>query len=161
MNDCNNENNEKNKVSNIDDSNWLELEWNYFELLSNQRMQIMNYFITISVVLIGAFFTLIKSGTSEVWMKYICLIGLLFISLTFFLIDRRTRTMLHSCEDCIKNMENRYLQIEDNNHRYVFHHIDSKTKKYHLTYSKIFLFQYFFIALMSIVGMIFVHLDKI
>ena len=37
----------------IDDKALLEYYWNYFELHSNQRMQMINFYITVEVVMIG------------------------------------------------------------------------------------------------------------
>lgn len=43
----------------IDKKTVLEFYWKYFELHSNQRMQMINFYITVEVVIFGALFTLI------------------------------------------------------------------------------------------------------
>lgn len=147
-----------NKDSQLNDSNWLDLYWNYFELLSNQRMQMMNFYITIEVVLIGAWFAIINTGNCETWIKYACLFGIMLIAILFFALDRRTRYMIHCCEESIKKMEQLYFE-GNNRSKFLFHSIDSK--KSFFTYSKIFGFMHIIVLIIGIIGIIFISKNVI
>lgn len=53
----------------ITDKEWLELSWNYFSLLSGQRMRMIDFYIVVEVALIGALFTMMGSDTRILWAE--------------------------------------------------------------------------------------------
>lgn len=92
----------------IDDKAMLEYYWKYFELYSNQRMQMVNFYITVEVVLIGALFKLITLENRICMAEYFVSLAISFISLTFYGLDLRTKNLIHWCEECIETLEKRY-----------------------------------------------------
>ena len=44
----------------MDDKDWLDFYWKYFELHSSQRMQMINFYITVTIVLYGGLFALMQ-----------------------------------------------------------------------------------------------------
>lgn len=146
----------------IDDKALLDFYWNYFELHSNQRMQMINFYITIEVVLFGGFFTLLNLQNRIFWAEYINAFAISFISVIFMGLDYRTKKMIQWCEDCIKNLENKY----ENKFGQEFMLInkseiptDSQTVR--LTYSRWFYLQFCVIGLCGIVCLMMLLLGRI
>lgn len=137
--------------NNITDKDWLELSWNYFSLLSGQRMNMINFYIIIEVALIGALFTLIGMETRIRWMECAVSIAIFIFSVGFYLLDYRTKTMIHKCEDIISDIEQKYCPLEPVI-RLPFHHIERETEKNltRLTYSVVFRALFFIIGCFGI-----------
>ncbi len=95
----------------ITDSVLLSQYWAYFQLQSSQRMQMINFYITIEIVLIGACFTVASLDSISHWMACVVPLFISFTSLAFYGLDRRTRKLLHWCNECILNIENKYKSI--------------------------------------------------
>lgn len=89
----------------MDDKDVLEYYWKYFEMHSRQRMQMINFYITVEVALIGGFFVLLTRKTRIAWAEYCVLFAIAFMSVIFWLIDLRTRDLIHLCEKCIEEFE--------------------------------------------------------
>lgn len=123
----------------ITDKDWLELNWNYFSLLSGQRMGMINFFIVIEVALIGALFSMIGKDTRIMWAECTICIAIMVISLAFYLLDYRTKTMIHCCEDLIKDMEEKYSP-DHQDINLPFHKIERVTERLciRITYSSVF-----------------------
>ena len=68
----------------IDDKALLEYYWNYFELHSNQRMQMINFYITVEVVMIGGLFTLINFDERIRFAELFLSLAISFVSLIFW-----------------------------------------------------------------------------
>lgn len=83
----------------------LDYYWKYFDLHSRQRMQMINFYITVEVALIGGFFVLLSQENRIAWAEYSVLFAIGFLSIVFWLIDRRTRDLIHVCERCIEKFE--------------------------------------------------------
>lgn len=140
------------KDDSITNKDWLDLSWNYFSLLSGQRMGMVDFYIVIEVALIGALFVLITLEERMMWAECTVAVAITFISVTFFILDCRTKAMIHCCENVIMTFEKKYYP---NKKEIVlpFHYIDNKTDKMRvrMTYSRIFLIQYFVIGLFGMV----------
>ena len=57
--------------TNISESQWYTACWNYFSLLSDQRMKMLQYFISLEVFLAGAFITLISLESRILWAEIV------------------------------------------------------------------------------------------
>lgn len=122
------------------DKEWYQIYWNYFLLMSTQRMQMVHFYITIEVVLIGGFFALLQLEQRQPWVEYAATIAIAFISITFFGLDRRSKIMIHYCEDLMKKMEENYPNYKG---MHPIHYInDAANGEFQMTYSKWFLVQY-------------------
>lgn len=97
----------------MDKKDILEYYWKYFELHSRQRMQMISFYITVEVALIGGFFVLLTQKNRIAWAEYCVLFAIGFISIVFWMIDLRTRELIHLCEGCIEEFEEK--QMFDNN----------------------------------------------
>lgn len=128
---------------------WLDLSWKHFELLSSQRMQMINFYITIEVVLVGALFTLMNQSKRLLWAECIVAIAITLISLFFFGMDWRTRSMIHWSEESIKYYE-RMGDVSNHDQAYLMHYIESKSKKVKVTYSKLLWIQFGCIGILGI-----------
>lgn len=134
----------------------LDLYWNHFELHSNQRMQMINFYITIEVVLIGAFFTLKMQKIQIEWAMIIVSLAIPFISLIFFLLDYRTKNIVKKAENCIKKIEASFWDDKMLNSMGLFTLVDSETSKrwFRNTYSRVYWLQF---AVVSIVGLLLLY----
>lgn len=137
----------------IDQSKMLELYWNYFEVHANQRMQMINFYITIEIVLIGAFFTLRLQKEEILWAECLVAVAIPVISLIFFLLDLRTRLLIKEAENCIKQIEAAFWKKQNKINMELLNNIDEKTSKCWIrnTYSRVFWMQFFIV---SVVGLI-------
>ena len=78
---------------------WYSACWDYFSLLSEQRMKMLEYFITIELFLAGSLITLICLKERLQWAE-IAVSGLiLLMAIVFGFLDKRTRNMIHECEE--------------------------------------------------------------
>lgn len=95
----------KESQSIMNEAQWYLASWNYFSLLSGQRMQMLQFYISLEVFLCGAFVTLISLETRLVWAEAISSFLILLISIVFSGLDYRTKTMLHECENAMIAIE--------------------------------------------------------
>lgn len=146
----------------INDKDWFDVYWNYFSLLSGQRMQMINFYITVEIVLIGALFALLNFDNRIEWAEYVVCLTISFISLIFFLLDYRTKMMIHWCEELMKDMEHKYKKTVAHN-LLPFHYVEKMSSKHKLclSYSKIFLTQFCVIGLFGLLILVLLILRKI
>lgn len=139
--------NSKNEEKVITDKEWLELSWNYFSLLSGQRMGMIDFYIVIEVALIGALFTMMGSDTRILWAECTVCAAIALSSLAFFLLDYRTKTMIHCCEKIMSDIEEKCAP-DKHKIKLPFHYIERKTEKakIRITYSVIFRFLFLLIG---------------
>lgn len=136
----------------ITDKEWLELSWNYFSLLSGQRMGMIDFYIVVEVALIGALFTMMGSATRILWAECTVCAAIALISLAFYLLDYRNKIMIHCCEKIMSDMEKKY-SLDKHDINLPFHYIERKTEKakIHITYSVIFRFLFLLIGVFGLV----------
>lgn len=68
----------------MNDKELLDYYWKYFEMYSKQRMQIINFFISIEIVLIGGFFYLISLKQRMTWADVITCIAIIVMDGVFW-----------------------------------------------------------------------------
>lgn len=132
----------------------LAYYWNYFQLQSNQRLQMVNFFISIEVALIGAFCVLIVRETSILWAKCIITSMITFFALTFYGLEYRTRQLLDMCRNRIEKLEENHISLGREYHLISQGRILTKTKNTKITYSTIFALQYCVIGCFGIISLI-------
>lgn len=137
--------NEKNNIDHtITDEVLYQSYWNYFNLQSQQRLQMINFYVTIEVVLIGAFFTTINIFKDMRWISYVVCTAILLTSFIFWRLDVRTRYLIRWCNECILNMEKCYGNIYPDDFQLLHHSLKSNSRlKLKDTYTKCFLCYYF------------------
>lgn len=143
------------KDDSISNKDWLDLSWNYFSLLSGQRMGMVDFYIVIEVALIGALFALLTLEIRIMWAECTVAAATSLFSVTFFILDCRTKAMIHCCEEIIKDIEKKYYP-DEKKIKLPFHYVDYKTGKMRvrMTYSRIFLVLYFMIGLFGAVCLV-------
>lgn len=102
-----------NSASDSKVKDYLDFLWNYFELHSNQRMQLMNFYIIIESLFVTGLIALISSDHPNMIAEISICVAMIFFSVVFFLLDRRTKNMIKLCEDSIKKIERRYYSFGD------------------------------------------------
>ena len=143
-----NSSNNLEKDESINASKLLEVTYQYFEQHLNQRLQMLNYFITIEIVLFGAFFASLE--LTNVGARYVASIAIIFMAILFRGLDYRTRDIIHGCEKVLMEIEDKYEDKYSNDNK-VIHYLDNMTeRKRAFTYSTWFDFQFMVIGLSGI-----------
>ncbi len=139
----------------MSDKDYMEILWKYFELHSNQRMQLMNFYIVLESLLIAGLISLLSADKDlMIWECGVC-IAIVFFTLIFYGLDKRTKQMIKLCEDCIKILEKRNKGQQGNINEWVG--VFSKEEQTSLnkreiwTYSCLFQKLYFFFIFIAIV----------
>lgn len=89
----------------------LVLYWSYYEFHADQRLRILNYFITIEIVLFGAFFTTLQIFAQNQkinWPCYIVAGAISMIAFISLLLDVRTTNLIHLCRVALRTFEQKY-----------------------------------------------------
>lgn len=84
---------------------WYTACWNYFSLLSGQRMQMLEFFISLEIFLVGAFITLISLAARLRWAEITVSVLIVLMAIVFRCFDQRTKTMIHECENSMIAIE--------------------------------------------------------
>ncbi|MBQ6160574.1 MAG: hypothetical protein IJK24_06495 [Oscillospiraceae bacterium] len=100
-----NNTNDNEKRALMTEAQWYSGSWNYFSLLSGQRMQMLQYFISLEVFLCGSFITLVSLDTRLLWAEITASSLITLMAVIFRGLDHRTKTMLHECEKAMCKIE--------------------------------------------------------
>lgn len=92
----------------LSDKEMLDYYVKIYEMLSDQRMQTVNFYITIVIGLFGGLFVLLKLSHPIQWAECAVSAMITLISITFYGLDMRTRMLLRNCRRCIKVIESRF-----------------------------------------------------
>lgn len=91
----------------------LDYIWNYFQLHANQRMSVFNFYISFSS-LITIPLMLTFGNERNFHLLGIILGFLLFLlSLVFWRLDRRTKILIETSENALKQLENKFYSEND------------------------------------------------
>ena len=133
---------------------FADILWKYFELHSNQRIQMMNfYLVAISLFFTGLITLMSSEKDMEVYEIGICT-AIIFVTWIFYNLDKRTKLMIKRCEDAIKSLE--ADKMKDFGSEIMIFTIDAKKKEIEkeLSYSDLFLLLYVFIVVLAVLGLI-------
>lgn len=129
------------KIDNsMTDKEWFHVYWSYFDLMSRQRINMLNFYVTIEVVLFGGIFALFQLQNRMKWAEYLVAIAIVFMSVFFYGIDYRTKTMIHRCEELMTHMEDKYKSFQFGADP--IHYINNSSRGLQMTYSKWFIIQF-------------------
>ena len=95
--------------------------------------------------------------------EYITSSAITFISIIFWGIDYRTKSLIHCCEDCIKKLEEEYLG-KLGEELLIIRQSEIKTnrmKMRYFTYSNLLGFQFAVIGIIGIICLVLLRLGKI
>ena len=87
----------------------MKYAWDWWEFHGRQRMNMFNYFLVVTGILVNGCLTALKDATiRDGALTDICLLGV-FQSISFFMIDVRNRKMLYYANDLLRCLESKYL----------------------------------------------------
>ena len=92
----------------MSDKELLDYYWKYFEMHSKQRMQIINFYISIEIVLIGGFFYLLSLKHRMMWAEVLTCIAIIMMDIVFWGLESRTKELIHYSEECLKSIEEKF-----------------------------------------------------
>lgn len=139
----------------MDEKDFMDTLWKYFELHANQRMQMMNFYIVIiSLFFTGLIALFCADGDMRICESVLC-IAIIFFSWIFMMFDQRTRSMIKKCEAAIKSVEKKYTgQYGADIMIFTQEELQTQISK-EMTYTKILKLEFSFIiiaALLLLVG---------
>ncbi len=137
----------------MEEKDFIDILWKYFELHSNQRMQMINFSLVVHSLLITVLIGLFTSNSAVDLTQYkilVC-ISLIVFSFIFYMLDRRTKEMIKNCEESLKAVEQKYASEVDENFL-IFTMEEGKTKNsWTLSYTKSLSLGYLFFVIFAIV----------
>ena len=149
--------NDPQEKTNMTKSQWYTACWNYFSLLSGQRMQMLQFFISLDVFLAGAFITLISLDTRVHWAEIVISALIFIMALVFMGLDHRTKEMIHECEASMEEIE----KSDSSNSRFNPITCVNKNRNTYFTYSKLIRFLQGAFAIAGVAGAILVYIKII
>lgn len=146
----------------LKESDFLKILWDYFVVHANQRIQILNFYIVLETFFITGLLTLFQLDGNLTAFRLILSVSIIFFSIIFFALDKRTKEMIKFSEEAIKTLEQKYV-LKYGSEIMIFSKEQEKTlferrwswfaKKF-LSYSKLFKMIYLFFTIIGIFGMI-------
>lgn len=117
--------------------------WKYFELHANQRMQLMNFYIVIESLFLTGLVTMLNSKEDLLIFELGVCIAMIFFSWIFSQFDLRTRNMIHCCEDAIKHVEEKYVNDKGYDKEIMIFSVEEKIRK-DSTYTRLMKLEFMF-----------------
>lgn len=131
---------------------WLDLYWKYFRFHSEQRIKMLQFYLSLIVVLFGALFTLHSLESRIVTAEVVVSIGIGVISLVFAFLDHRTSILIKDAENAIKKMEDSiFWNREDLPLKLFTYSEDNDRGRIYFSYSKCIRFSEFAISVLGFV----------
>lgn len=82
----------------------------YFSLHASQRIQMLNFYIVLETFLMTAWLTLFQVIDGLNVIRIILGISAIFISIVFYILDARTKSMIKLSEQLIEKVEQKYAE---------------------------------------------------
>lgn len=136
------------------EKDFIEILWKYFERHSQQRMEMLNFYLVAESLFVAGYIEL--CNTEYDFKIYRAGIGVAIIvfSITFFLFDQRTKEMIHKCEEGFLSIENKYSREIELNEILIFSREKEMTNARntfkHWTYTSIMTIMYLFFSCIGI-----------
>lgn len=112
----------------------------------------ISFYITIEVALIGGFFVLLNQLDRTIWAEYCVLFAIGLMSVVFWMIDMRTRDLIHGCEGCIERFEEiNMAEYDDELKLMTESRKQLERKKLRITYSSCFHIQFWGMIMFALV----------
>ncbi len=92
----------------------LNYAWNVWEFHGRQRMNMFNYFLVITGILVNGYINAIKESGLHRIVLAICLLGVVQC-VVFLMIDWRNRTMLYFADSLLKESEKELFKSPSSN----------------------------------------------
>lgn len=136
--------------------------WNYFELHAEHRIKAFNFFSVYSVLIIGAFSTLISRGGVQ-FGYFLLPASMIFFSFIFWKFEERTRMLVKNAESALIYLDKAFLkEAASNSPLNLFQNDDKNTRdlvkwplsKGYFSYSRVFRWVYLFMGIVGILGVL-------
>lgn len=88
----------------------LDHAWAWFTIHATQRLQAVNYFLIAAAFLFAAFVAAAKEPGLQFLAGFIALLGVI-VSLLFYKIERRIRSLIHASEAALKPLQRRLADL--------------------------------------------------
>ena len=135
--------------------------WKYFEIHSNQRMQMMHFYILLESLFITGLVALFSAKKDMKFVETGICVTMIFFSFVFWGFDRRTREMIHNCEDAIKSIESKYSN-QSNYKMMIFTEEEVLTRmRKTWSYTKLMKAEYTFFCVLAIIMMLYIWYQTI
>lgn len=115
---------------------WIDLYWKHFELHSKQRMQMLQFYISIIVILFGGLFTLYSLEQRVILFEIVVCSMISLISLVFSFLDYRTSILIKDAEDSLKKIECLLISENENNIALFLQSSKNDETRNYISYSK-------------------------
>ena len=89
-----------------------EHAWKYFELHSQQRMTVFNFYITIISLLIAGSGICLQQGGDLIYLTSVIGVFIIFITFIFHKLDSRVSFLIKNAETALKNIEKNFENDE-------------------------------------------------
>ncbi len=138
----------------MEEKDFMDTLWKYFELHANQRMQMMNFYIVIVSLFLTALVAMFCSDKDvKIYESVVC-VSIIFFSWIFMMYDKRTRNMIKNCEDAIKVIEKKYMEkLDPDIMIFTQEALWAKVNK-EMTYTKIMYLEFAFVIVIAFIGLI-------
>lgn len=146
-----------NDNSNLNEKDFLETAWNYFSLHSNQRIQLLNFYIVIESLFVTGMFAIVQMENSNLLINICVCLAVILFSFVFWSLDVRTKKLIKHSENAFKFIEEKYKgTIEEKLLLFTTEFKNTSEKSFlNFTYSKMFNVTYLFFTAIGIGGLIF------
>lgn len=140
-----NENEQIESTKIIEPNELLNAYMSYYQLHAEQRMKILEFFITIESMLFGAAISTAERIPSVGIFAYI---AVMIVSLICYLLDKRTTNLMHVSRVALRKLETSYMSVYPVK-MHLFNQVKSREDK--INYSRIIRLMYALVALIALV----------
>lgn len=138
----------------VDVNTLFEMYWTYYSLHSEQRMKILELFITLEIVLYGGFAVMLEKNS---FFAVLAAGATVLVAFLCYILDKRTTDLLHHCRVSIRALEEHCMDGYEEKMR-LFSNV--KTKEGKINFSKIIRLVYVLVSIIGCGLLIFVYKCK-
>lgn len=129
----------------IEANDLMELYWNFYGFHAEQRMKILEFFISLETALFGATFVAMEKMPSFTPFANVAIV---IVSIVCYLLEKRTTDLMHTCRVAIRKLEEDELGTYDEKMK-LFNQVKNTEKTNN--YSKVIRSMYFIVAIIGVV----------
>lgn len=140
----------------MEDRDFYNSLWKYFEIHSAQRIKMMNFYIIIESLFITGLITLFNCKKDMKVVELGICGAIIFFSFIFWGFDKRTKEMIHNCENAIKVIEREYSN-QYNPDIMIFHEEETLSRmRKTWSYTKLMIMEYAFFCIFALLMSIYI-----
>lgn len=135
----------------MDERDFYSALWKYFEIHSAQRIKMMNFYLIIESLFITGLITLFNCEKEMKIVELGICGAIIFFSIIFWGFDKRTKEMIHNCENAIKFIERKYSNKYDPTIMIFLEEETLSRMRKTWSYTKLMVTEYVFFCLFALV----------